>query len=165
MVRFIYSLDITNKMTDTHDLDPRRQELKETWKDLTNEIANYRGKKIREAGLSFHNLLIMNHLFLNPNANQSDLADLMSVSKPTVSSIVDTLVRKGLVVRNIPESDRRKTTLSLTRNGEGLVKAIRDEAVSSFSKILERLSDEEVENLNSIMRKIRTYLQDVKDEE
>lgn len=152
-------------MTDTHDLDPRRQELKETWKDLTNEIANYRGKKIREAGLSFHNLLIMNHLFLNPNANQSDLADLMSVSKPTVSSIVDTLVRKGLVVRNIPDSDRRKTTLSLTRNGEDLVKAIRDEAVSSFSKILERLSDEEVENLNSIMRKIRTYLQDVKDEE
>ncbi|MFG1450149.1 MAG: MarR family transcriptional regulator [Thermoplasmataceae archaeon] len=152
-------------MTDTHELDPRRQELKETWKDLTNEIANYRGKKIREAGLSFHNLIIMNHLFINPNANQSDLADLMSVSKPTVSSIVDTLVRKGLVVRNVPDSDRRKTTLNLTAAGVDLVKSIRDEAVSSFSKILERLSDVEVENLNSIMRKIKTYLQEVKNEE
>ncbi len=152
-------------MTDTHELDPRRQELKETWKELTNEIANYRGKKIREAGLSFHNLIIMNHLFINPNANQSDLADLMSVSKPTVSSIVDTLVRKGLVVRNVPDSDRRKTTLNLTAAGVDLVKSIRDEAVSSFSKILERLSDVEVENLNSIMRKIKTYLQEVKNEE
>ncbi len=152
-------------MPDTHELDPRRQELKETWKDLTNEIANYRGKKIREAGLSFHNLIIMNHLFINPNANQSDLADLMSVSKPTVSSIVDTLVRKGLVVRNVPDSDRRKTTLNLTAAGVDLVKSIRDEAVSSFSKILERLSDVEVENLNSIMRKIKTYLQEVKNEE
>lgn len=152
-------------MTDTHELDPRRQELKETWKDLTNEIANYRGKKIREAGLSFHNLIIMNHLFINPNANQSDLADLMSVSKPTVSSIVDTLVRKGLVVRNVPDSDRRKTTLNLTAAGVDLVKSIRDEAVSSFSKILEKLSDVEVENLNSIMRKIKTYLQEVKNEE
>lgn len=152
-------------MTDTHELDPRRQELKETWKELTNEIANYRGKKIREAGLSFHNLIIMNHLFINPNANQSDLADLMSVSKPTVSSIVDTLVRKGLVVRNVPDSDRRKTTLNLTTAGVDLVKSIRDEAVSSFSKILEKLSDVEVENLNSIMRKIKTYLQEVKNEE
>ena len=152
-------------MTDTHELDPRRQELKETWKELTNEIANYRGKKIREAGLSFHNLIIMNHLFINPNANQSDLADLMSVSKPTVSSIVDTLVRKGLVVRNVPDSDRRKTTLNLTIAGVDLVKSIRDEAVSSFSKILEKLSDVEVENLNSIMRKIKTYLQEVKNEE
>lgn len=152
-------------MTDTHELDPRRQELKETWKELTNEIANYRGKKIREAGLSFHNLIIMNHLFINPNANQSDLADLMSVSKPTVSSIVDTLVRKGLVVRNVPDSDRRKTTLNLTAAGVDLVKSIRDEAVSSFSKILEKLSDVEVENLNSIMRKIKTYLQEVKNEE
>lgn len=152
-------------MTDTHELDPRRQELKETWKELTNEIANYRGKKIREAGLSFHNLIIMNHLFINSNANQSDLADLMSVSKPTVSSIVDTLVRKGLVVRNVPDSDRRKTTLNLTAAGVDLVKSIRDEAVSSFSKILEKLSDVEVENLNSIMRKIKTYLQEVKNEE
>ena len=152
-------------MTDTHELDPRRQELKETWKELTNEIANYRGKKIREAGLSFHNLIIMNHLFINPNANQSDLADLMSVSKPTVSSIVDTLVRKGLVVRNVPDSDRRKTALNLTAAGVDLVKSIRDEAVSSFSKILEKLSDVEVENLNSIMRKIKTYLQEVKNEE
>ena len=152
-------------MTDTHELDPRRQELKETWKELTNEIANYRGKKMREAGLSFHNLIIMNHLFINPNANQSDLADLMSVSKPTVSSIVDTLVRKGLVVRNVPDSDRRKTTLNLTAAGVDLVKSIRDEAVSSFSKILEKLSDVEVENLNSIMRKIKTYLQEVKNEE
>ncbi|MCL4437911.1 MAG: MarR family transcriptional regulator [Candidatus Thermoplasmatota archaeon] len=148
-------------MTVMPDLDPRRKELKETWKYLTNEIANFRGKKIREAGLSFHNLMIMNHLFLNPEANQSELADLMSVSKPTVSSIVDTLVRKGLVTREIPDSDRRKTTLRLTEAGENLVRSIREEAVASFSKMLDQLSDEEVDSLNSILKKIRSYLENI----
>ena len=146
-------------MTDAPELDKLRLELMENWKDLSNEMANFRGKRIKDAGLSFHSILILNHLYKNPETTQSDLSELMSVSKPTISSLVDTIVRKGLVKRETAESDRRKTVLKLTDEGAVLVDSIRNEVISSFRKMLSKLSEEEIVTLNAVFRKIRESME------
>ncbi len=150
-------------MSDEPELDKMKFELMENWKELSNEVANFRGKKIKEAGLSFHSLLIVNHLYKQPGTTQSDLSELMSVSKPTTSSLVDTLVRKNLLTRKTDESDRRKITLHLTEEGTALVNSIRNDVILSFRKMLSTLSKEEIGILNSVFRKIRESIGNFED--
>ena len=72
--------------------------------------------------------------------SNSELASQMSKDKPTVTRIVDVLVRKSLVVRQPNKNDRRQQRISLTRKGkstvskaEPIVKKIRRDVVASLS--------------------------------
>ena len=53
--------------------------------------------------------------------SNSELASQMSKDKPTVTRIVDVLVRKSLVVRQPNKNDRRQQRISLTRKGKSTV--------------------------------------------
>jgi DNA-binding MarR family transcriptional regulator len=53
----------------------------------------------------------------------SHLAERLAVTPPTVTSVVDGLVARGLVERRPDPNDRRRLPLALTGDGEALVRA------------------------------------------
>lgn len=69
----------------------------------------------------------------------SELADVTGVSSPTVSTAVDTLVRRGLVVRHGGACDRRTVPLSLSPEGMAVVAAAQARQVSAVEALLPRL--------------------------
>jgi len=56
----------------------------------------------------------------------NELATRLHLDKSTVSRTVDNLVRSGFVDREIPESNRRTTYISLNKNGRNVCKTIND---------------------------------------
>ncbi|MCX7622008.1 MAG: MarR family transcriptional regulator [Acidimicrobiales bacterium] len=50
-------------------------------------------------------------------AAASKLADRMSVTRPTITALIDGLVAKGLVTRDPVPSDRRRVSVALTPEG------------------------------------------------
>lgn len=48
----------------------------------------------------------------------SDIHEAMHISKPAVSQILNNLEKRGLVVRSIDKTDRRKIAVTLTEKGE-----------------------------------------------
>lgn len=72
-------------------------------------------------------------------AGSSRLAERMAISPPTVTSVVDGLVARGLVERRPDRADRRRQRLVLTEAGERAV-AQADAAVEArFHGLLDRL--------------------------
>ena len=61
----------------------------------------------------------------------SGLADRLAVRRPSITAIVDGLVARGLVDRRQEDSDRRRVSLRLTKNGE-LILAAADRAVDEY---------------------------------
>lgn len=59
-----------------------------------------------------------------PHLDQASLAGLIAYDKATISGVVDRLVTKGLVVRNVSSKDKRMHQLTLTPVGEGLFAAM-----------------------------------------
>ena len=51
----------------------------------------------------------------------SQLASRLAVAKPTLTSIIDSLVERGFVSRETPEGDRRAVSLSITEAGRQAV--------------------------------------------
>jgi DNA-binding MarR family transcriptional regulator len=78
----------------------------------------------------------------NKDASLSMLAEHLALSVSATSRLIDGLVRRGIVHREISMKDRRQVHLSLTTKGETIFHSARNAAVEamvdSFSELTER---------------------------
>ena len=72
------------------------------------------------------------------------LAEAEQVRPPTMSRIVDALVKDGLVKREVDNTDRRAVTISPTQKGVQVMHEGRDRREKRLIDLLRRLSPEEV---------------------
>jgi long-chain acyl-CoA synthetase len=73
--------------------------------------------ELAEAGLSLPQYRLLSYLSTG-SAGPSPAARELSTSRPSVTSLVDGLVAKGLVDRHAHVDDRRRVTLVLTAEGQ-----------------------------------------------
>lgn len=70
------------------------------------------------------------------------------------SRLVDKLFKKGLVNRDICQSDRRRAEVSVTEKGLQLLSEI-DKVESEFDSLFKDLTENEAETLNNLLDKLR----------
>jgi len=75
-----------------------------------------------------------------PAIDQASLAATISFDRATIGGVIDRLESKGLVRREVSESDRRARLLSLTKDGEKLLAASRPTVEALQGEILGALS-------------------------
>jgi DNA-binding MarR family transcriptional regulator len=84
-------------------------------------------------------------------ASISDLAAFMGVTVATTSAMVERLVRAGFVASSTSRTDRRRTALSVTAQGRGLMGRIRRDAQAEFAATLASAAPAELQALRSAM--------------
>ncbi len=87
----------------------------------------------------------------NPNSSLSDLADHLGITPPSVSKLVDGLVKQELVSRREATTDRRKLTLELTHNGMSIINSAQAHAHANLAKTLSGLSNEKLKTIHEAM--------------
>lgn len=96
--------------------------------DLVNHLTKNGEKLVQSEGLTVQQWLLMLQIAGDPNfPNPEDsagpavlasaIASARGVSRPSISSLVTSLVQKGLVAQDEDPADRRQKTLRLTRAG------------------------------------------------
>jgi len=115
------------------------QDMKKFAPDRTNV-----GNKFGITGVQLMTLRFINH---NDNCKTCDIAIFLSVSPPDATRIVETLVKKGFVERINDEKDRRINRLRITGDGKKVFEIIKQELALSFSKILEKMNEQDAEAL------------------
>lgn len=81
-----------------------------------------------------------------------DLADAVLFKQPTVSKLVDRMVRDGWVRRAKVEGDRRKTLIRLTPRGRAVVRELLHKAKTHEAACLSGHKGSEIEALKHILR-------------
>jgi DNA-binding MarR family transcriptional regulator len=71
-------------------------------------------EKARQRGFTIPQLWVIFQLHKKPYQNLLELSKMIGLSKSTVSGIVNRLVAQGIVIREIPEDNRRTVKLSLS---------------------------------------------------
>lgn len=92
-----------------------------------------------------------------PGSSLTRLSEAIGVTGPTASTMVDRLVKAGLVERSADPLNRRNIILRLTRSGETQLLANQRVAVSALSCELDKLSKEDavkVQEALSILKKV-----------
>lgn len=89
-------------------------------------------------------------------ANLSTVQEHMIHKMSNTTRLIDKLIQKGFVKRNICENNRRKIEVYITNSGLHLLKSIDDRLDNKESFILENLNIEEKKELIRILSKIKT---------
>ncbi|MCU1504586.1 MAG: transcriptional regulator, MarR family [Ilumatobacteraceae bacterium] len=71
----------------------------------------------------------------------SQLAARLSVAKPTLTALVDSLVERGYVIRETADGDRRAVRLSITATGRTALRATGAQLRTVLDEVLERCAD------------------------
>jgi DNA-binding MarR family transcriptional regulator len=78
----------------------------------------------------------------------SDLAQAEQVKPPTMSRIVDALVRDGLVKREVDKNDRRSVVITATDKGEKIMHEGRSRREKRLLELLAGLTKDKIELLD-----------------
>ncbi len=90
---------------------------------LAKKLKGFQRRTMREAGLTPAQYFILSLLWKKDRIPFKDLAAASLTSRPTITGIVDTLEKKGLVTREPNPDDRRSLLVSLTEKGKALRQA------------------------------------------
>ena len=114
---------------------------------------------LKQYGLStpqYNVLRILRGQHGNP-ANLSTLQDRMIDKNSNTTRLVDKLISKGWVKRNVCEQNRRKIEMFITDDGLKILKQLDPIIEHNNKNILSNLSNNELEHLNKLLDKLRTF--------
>ena len=107
----------------------------------------------RAAGLTPAQFAVLSMLWGKDGMTFKDLAAANWCARPTMTGIVDTLERKGLVIRQSHPRDRRSLLVCLTGSGKALQKQTRS-LVTQFKNCCDGLDAAETKQLSRLLYKL-----------
>ncbi|NJB86231.1 DNA-binding MarR family transcriptional regulator [Lewinella marina] len=114
-------------------------------------------RAFREEGidLSTEQWVLLDRLFTQGDASQTELANGTYKDAPTVSRIIDKLARKKLVERRRYPNDRRRYLVSITPTGRKVHERITPYVQDLRQQTWQGLSEDDFLRLQDILRHIR----------
>jgi len=113
---------------------------------------------LREHGaveMSVPHFRALTFIYKNNGASLSDVAEHIGLSLPAMSTLVEGLVSRGLMIREENRDDRRRMTLSLTRRGRAKLDSAYKATRVQLSKSLRLLSSSDCAMIIAALRLLR----------
>ena len=106
-------------------------------------------------------IVVIKYLIKNKNSivYQKDIEKKLGLRKSTVSGILGTMIKNGIIIRTDSSNDLRSKEIRLTETGYKLDKAMKKRAIK-FEKILQNnISKEELEIFYKVTKQIQKNLE------
>ncbi|MHA1906660.1 MAG: MarR family winged helix-turn-helix transcriptional regulator [Candidatus Thorarchaeota archaeon] len=101
-------------------------------------------------------IFILNVIDSRPQCIMKDIVETLNIGASTATRQLDTLVRQGLIKRDVAETDRRKVILTLTEKGNQVFKRFKNHLLQVMTISLETYS---VKEINQAIEVFRTIVQ------
>ncbi len=95
----------------------------------------------------------------------SEISTEMSISSARIAATLNSLDKKGLITRQIDVDDRRRILVDLTPSGKELAERHRQTAVTTTTRMLESLGDNDAKELVRIMAKLAKRVPEILENE
>jgi DNA-binding MarR family transcriptional regulator len=118
-------------------------------------------RETRDLGVSPEQVSLLVAIKYKPGIGVRELAARERVSPPALSNHIDRLEREGLVVRTPSPSDRRRVGLTLTEDGQRILRKVRSRRTAWLVTRLKGLSPEEVAAVEAAIEPLSRLLNEV----
>lgn len=125
-----------------HQMDTFTNSVMIKWNKMFNE----------DLGVS--HVLTLGYLKRNKKARPSDISKELGLTPPTVTHLVNKLVKKELVERQLDATDRRIIYLVITEKGKETLKRASVEGQALRRELFLKLTEEEQEQLLALYAKL-----------
>jgi DNA-binding MarR family transcriptional regulator len=117
-------------------------------------------RETREIGVSPEQVSILVAIKYTPGIGVRDLATRERVSAPALSNHVDRLERDGLVSRTPDASDRRRVGLTLTDEGQRVLRRVRSRRTAWLATRLRGLEPAELDAIEAAIEPLARLLRE-----
>lgn len=116
----------------------------------------YSQKKLRENGfkITVDQWLVIKVLMENPGISQLQIAEKAFKDNASITRIIDLLVKSKYIDRKVNPKDRRTSILKVTNDGADIINKVQDLVLQNRKIAQDGITLEELENLNSTLKKI-----------
>jgi MarR family 2-MHQ and catechol resistance regulon transcriptional repressor len=121
----------------------------------TNTVTNRIHGHLQEDNLTVSQFGVLEALYHLGRLSQSELGKKILKSNANLTTVVDSLEKKNLVVRDRASEDRRKVTVHLTETGKELIAKVFPRHARIVAKELEFLNEDEKDALGKLLRKFK----------
>lgn len=120
-------------------------------RNLRKEVGNH-----RHPSLKIEEFRVMMFVGKNKGRDLSSAADHVGLSLPSVSKIVDSLIKKEFITRTESQIDRRHLTLDLTSKGQKNLKEATQSAEKFITRKVSRLAASEQKEIRHALTSLRS---------
>jgi DNA-binding MarR family transcriptional regulator len=117
-------------------------------------------REAREVGVSPEQVSLLVAIKYSPGLGVRELAAREHVSPPAMSNHVDRLERDGLVARTPSVADRRRVGLTLTDEGQRVLRRVRSRRTAWLSSRLGKLTPEELAAVEAAVEPLSRLLRE-----
>lgn len=89
-----------------------------------------------------------------PGLDQASVSARAAVDRATIGGVIDRLVDKGLVARQVSQSDRRARVLTLTDSGAEVLMRVQAAIIAVQEVLCEGLSDADRVTLTALLQRV-----------
>jgi len=97
---------------------------------------------------------VMEFLYSKGEKSIQEIRDRILLASGSATYVVDSLEKKGYIMRNVSQKDKRVTYIGLTETGMKLIDDIFPTHKKNTKKIFEKINDKELVILKEILKKI-----------
>lgn len=112
----------------------------------------------RSVGLSAAQFRVLQIVAESGQCTATQIARQMRITQATVTSLVDKLVRQGMVVRERSQTDRRQTNILATEAGKQAIEDAPDPLQQRFVRKFKALEDWEQASLIAALERVAAML-------
>ena len=104
-------------------------------------------------GLTVTQLRLLSHLSDREGLSNAELADLLYVTRPSVSALLERLERASFIRREVAPNDRRGICIWLEPRGRDVVSSLREELRQYTARLMSVLSPTDLASLSAVLNK------------
>ena len=97
---------------------------------------------------------VMEFLYSKGEKSIQEIRDRILLASGSATYVVDSLEKKGYIMRNVSQKDKRVTYIRLTEEGMKLIDDIFPIHKKNTKRIFEKINDKELEILKETLKKI-----------
>ena len=144
----------------------KNEDYIDAWKNysiLWKDIFKAANKAYGSINLTVLEFKVLDNLYELGPTTMIDLASLLSVTQAWVTSLIDRLEERGLVIRERSSSDRRVIFVNLTDSGKQLRAKGKAIQRKTMEEIFGVLDSSELKSFDASIKKIRSKLEKSED--
>ena len=99
-------------------------EFTKSLRTLLQEIMFLQMGSLRTRGITIPKFFLMKFLYYHGRRKTSEISELLGISLPAVSEILNSMENENLIIRTHDENDRRIVAIELSHEGKALVNSL-----------------------------------------
>jgi DNA-binding MarR family transcriptional regulator len=110
-------------------------------------------REISPHPLTLSQFRLLKVITLNGHHQAGEMANVLGVSPPAITKIIDKLEQEGLITRVPSKGDRRATLVSPSAKGRRLVQKYEDLKTDRLGPVFQEFSSEELDGLTQLLKR------------